>query len=176
MVFKASALCTIAILLFLFSTSLYPASVFNSESIFKLTLTCRFLQIHLTLQQVRHHSRLCRVSGYQSLLNAHSILGSIKYFLRLHSTSCLGTTRALQDCLFLVEVNVDFLSHTLEQIKSDRLNTFMADDLHCLLSAVLTNVQICVKGLEAIPPASSCKHGLSVSFTFQARLGSWIYI
>ncbi|KAK9016934.1 hypothetical protein V6N11_079426 [Hibiscus sabdariffa] len=106
-----------------------------------------------------------RVLVYQSLSNAHGILGSIKYFLRLHSTSYLGTTRALQDCQFLAEVNVDFLSHTLEQIKSDRLNTFLAADLHCLLSVVLTNVQTCVEGLEAIPSASSCKHGLLPSIS-----------
>ncbi|MBA0788797.1 hypothetical protein Gotri_006744 [Gossypium trilobum] len=96
----------------------------------------------------------------QSLLNAHSFLGAIKYFLRLPSTSFLSTIQALQDCQFLAELNVDFLSYTLQGIKSDGLDTFLADDLHALLSAVLTNVQTCIEGLEATPSASSIKNGL----------------
>ncbi|KAE8675414.1 putative pectinesterase/pectinesterase inhibitor 20 [Hibiscus syriacus] len=169
MALRASALCSIPILLFLFSpsfaTSPDPASIFNSESVCKLTPHADFCKSILPSNKFATILDFGRDSMHQSLLNAHSFLGSIKYFLRQPSTSYLGTIRALQDCQFLAETNVDFLSYTSERIKFDRVDTFVADDLHCLLSAVLTNVQTCVEGLEAMPLASSVKHDLLPSMS-----------
>ncbi|MBA0833104.1 hypothetical protein Goarm_017440 [Gossypium armourianum] len=164
MALKASALCTLSIFVILFSPSFAtfpnPASVFNSESICKLTPHADFCKSILPSDKFATIFDFSRVSMQQSLLNAHSFLGAIKYFLRLPSTSFLSTIWALQDCQFLAELNVDFLSYTLQGIKSDGLDTFLADDLHALLSAVLTNVQTCIEGLEATPSASSIKNGL----------------
>ncbi|KAG4122647.1 hypothetical protein ERO13_D11G279900v2 [Gossypium hirsutum] len=164
MALKASALCTLSIFVILFSPSFAtfpnPASIFNSESICKLTPHADFCKSILPSDKFATIFDFCKVSIQQSLLNAHSFLGAIKYFLRLPSTSFLSTIRALQDCQFLAELNADFLSYTLQGIKSDGLDTFLADDLHALLSAVLTNVQTCIEGLEATPSASSIKNGL----------------
>ncbi|KAG4176821.1 hypothetical protein ERO13_A11G269700v2 [Gossypium hirsutum] len=169
MALKASALCTLSILVILFSPSFAtfpnPASVFNSESICKLTPHADFCKSILPSDKFATIFDFSKVSMQQSLLNAHSFLGAIKYFLRLPSTSFLSTIRALQDCQFLAELNVDFLSYTLQRIKSDGLDTFLADDLHALLSAVLTNVQTCIEGLEATPSASSIKNGLLPSIS-----------
>ncbi|GMI65395.1 pectin methylesterase 41 [Hibiscus trionum] len=160
---KASPLCTISILFFLFSPSF--ATYLDPASVCELTPHADFCRSILPSNKFATILDFGRASMHQSLSNAHGFLGSIKYFLRLPSTSCLGTIRALQDCQFLAELNVDFLSYTLQQIKSDSLDAFVAGDLHCLLSAVLTNVQTCVEGLEAMPSASSVKHGLLPSIS-----------
>ncbi|XVF06010.1 hypothetical protein REPUB_Repub06bG0011200 [Reevesia pubescens] len=163
MALKASVFFTITLLLILFSQSIatFPTSFFNSETICKLTPHAYFCKFILPSNKFSTIFDYGRISIYQSLLNAHSFLGSVKYFLRLPSTSFLSTIRAFQDCQFLAELNVDYLSYTSGKINSkDSLDSFMADDLHALLSAVLTNVQTCFEGLEATPLASSIKNGL----------------
>ncbi|EOY11548.1 hypothetical protein QUC31_009425 [Theobroma cacao] len=165
---KASALCSIALLLMLFSPSLasFPTSVFNSESICNYTPHADFCKCILPPNKFTTMFDYGRIAVHRSLFTAHSFLGSVKYFLGLPSTSFLSTIRALQDCQFLAEMNVDFLSYTLETINSkDSLDSFLADDLHTLLSAVLTNVQTCLEGLEATPSASSIKNGLLPSIS-----------
>ncbi|KAL1813140.1 hypothetical protein ACET3Z_023205 [Daucus carota] len=64
---------------------------------------------------------------------------------------------ALEDCRLLESSNVDFLSKTLETIRStDSLASLEdGDDLLTLLSATMTNQQTCLDGLESISSPSN---------------------
>ncbi|KAG5541607.1 hypothetical protein RHGRI_021438 [Rhododendron griersonianum] len=58
--------------------------------------------------------------------------------------------RALEDCGSLLDLNVDFLSATVQNTDStDYLQSSQAEDMHTLLSAVLTNHQTCSDGIHS---------------------------
>ncbi|KAK9282367.1 hypothetical protein L1049_005284 [Liquidambar formosana] len=70
---------------------------------------------------------------------------------------------ALQDCKFLAGLNVDFLSSSFQTVNSTSqiLPSMQADDVQTLLSAILTNQQTCLDGLQFTASASSVTNGLS---------------
>ncbi|OMP03257.1 Pectinesterase, catalytic [Corchorus olitorius] len=165
---KASAgFSTIAILLLILispSFASFPSvPILNSDSICNLTPHPDFCKSILPSDKSITKFDFGRICLRQSLSNAYSLLGSVKYFLRLPSTSYLSTIRALEDCKFLAELNVDFLSYTLRNINAkedNNLDSSMAETLHALLSAVLTNTETCLEGLGASEAASTVKKGL----------------
>ncbi|KAG5552642.1 hypothetical protein RHGRI_010662 [Rhododendron griersonianum] len=63
--------------------------------------------------------------------------------------------RALEDCGSLLDSNVDFLSATIQNTDStDYLQSSQAEDMHTLLSAVLTNHQTCSDGIQSSASSS----------------------
>ena len=62
----------------------------------------------------------------------------------------LPTIRALEDCQFLAELNFEYLSNALDAVDkvSNVLPTNQAEDQQTLLSAVLTNEETCLEGLQ----------------------------
>ncbi|CAL5330152.1 unnamed protein product [Camellia sinensis] len=102
-----------------------------------------------------HHS-LERTSNFLSLVNG---------FLRLKYGLSQPTIRALEDCQFLIGLNIDFLSSTIQSIGSTNiLQSSQAEDTHTLLSAIMTNHQTCSDGLQATTPSSSIQNALLTPF------------
>ncbi|KAG4186961.1 hypothetical protein ERO13_A08G101048v2 [Gossypium hirsutum] len=157
---KVSALCIIFLLTILFSESVasFPSSSFNTDSICKHTPHADFCKYLFSSNKLFNTLDYGRVSIHHSLLNARTFLDSInQHFLAhpLNSTS----KQALEDCRFLADQNVDFLSQISDRINSstESLDSVEADDLHALLSAALTNVETCLEALESTPSASRIK-------------------
>ncbi|KAE8733114.1 putative Pectinesterase PPE8B precursor [Hibiscus syriacus] len=152
---KVSALCIISLLIIIFSKShALPSSSLDKDSICRTTPHADHCNYILTSNRLHTIFDYGNISIHHSLSNARSLLASVEHFLRLPSTS-LEKVRALEDCRFLSDQNVDFLSQV-----SDGLSSFNADDLDALLSAALANVETCFQGLESVPLASNIKDRL----------------
>ncbi|KAK8488267.1 hypothetical protein V6N13_052169 [Hibiscus sabdariffa] len=163
MAMKVSALC-ISILAVLFSQSLatFPSSPLHSDFICQNTSHSDFCIYILPSNKSHSIFYYANLSIHQSLLNARSFLASVDRFLALPSTSTSNRTiQALEDCRFLANHSLDFLSQISIGINSkDGIKSGVADDLHALLSAALTNLETCFEGLEAVPLASRIKDRL----------------
>ncbi|XP_042492385.1 pectinesterase-like [Macadamia integrifolia] len=101
-----------------------------------------------------------RFSVGESLKSARKFLHLVNSYLRDKTLSVMAV-RALEDCRLLAELNIDFLVNTSTTVNSTQnLSTRRADDVQTLLSAILTNQQTCLEGLQAISSAWSVKDGL----------------
>ncbi|KAG4928616.1 hypothetical protein JHK82_054298 [Glycine max] len=91
-----------------------------------------------------------RISVRKSLSQSRKFLNSVNSFLQGKSTLSLPTIRALEDCQFLAELNFEYLSNALDAVDkvSNVLPTNQAEDQQTLLSAVLTNEETCLEGLQ----------------------------
>ncbi|KAF5204084.1 Pectinesterase/pectinesterase inhibitor [Thalictrum thalictroides] len=71
-------------------------------------------------------------------------------YLRKQSKLPISSIRALNDCKELAELNMDFLSHTMGALKSTKssINVLQSQDMQALLSAIVTNQQTCLDGLQ----------------------------
>lgn len=102
-----------------------------------------------------------RYSVHQSLSEARKFQSLVDRYRKLPSTTYLSTIRALEDCSLLAGMNIDYLSHASNTINSTHtLHSLQADDLHTLLSALLTNQQTCLDGLLETASASSIMEAL----------------
>ncbi|KAF3447229.1 hypothetical protein FNV43_RR12409 [Rhamnella rubrinervis] len=92
-----------------------------------------------------------RFSIRQSQSQSQKFLNLIEKQLQRASTLSLPTIRALQDCQYLVSLNLDFLSTCTATVsKTSRvLSSLDADDVQTLLSSILTNLQTCQDGLQS---------------------------
>nr|KYP50989.1 putative pectinesterase/pectinesterase inhibitor 7 [Cajanus cajan] len=92
----------------------------------------------------------CRISVRYSLSQSRKFLNTMYSYLQNPSSFSQPTVRALQDCQFLAELNVDYLLtiHDTVDKAGDVLPTSQEEDVHTLLSAVLTNEQTCLDGLQ----------------------------
>uniref|UniRef100_A0A6N2MDI0 Pectinesterase inhibitor domain-containing protein n=1 Tax=Salix viminalis TaxID=40686 RepID=A0A6N2MDI0_SALVM len=65
--------------------------------------------------------------------------------------------RALEDCRFLANLNIEFLLNSLQTVEATNstLPSMQADNVQTLLSAVLTNQQTCLDGLQSTSSAGS---------------------
>ncbi|KAL5862944.1 hypothetical protein ACOSQ3_000458 [Xanthoceras sorbifolium] len=97
-----------------------------------------------------------------------------QYLAKYRSTLSKPAVRALEDCRFLAGLNMDFLLTSFETVNatSKTLSTMKADDVQTLLSAILTNLQTCLDGLQATASAWSVKNGLSVPLSNDTKLYS----
>lgn len=103
-----------------------------------------------------------RFSIRKSLSSARKFLRLIEEFLHKSSTLTTGAIRALEDCHLLAELNIDFLSSSSRIVdKTQTLSTLQADDVQTLLSAILTNTQTCLDGLQETASSWSLKNGIS---------------
>lgn len=103
-----------------------------------------------------------RMSISKTLSHSGKFLSMIQYLLRLPSSFFASNTiLALEDCRFLAQLNIDFLSYTWESINyTDSLQSLQASDLQTLLSATLTNLQTCLDGLRASKSVSGIMNTL----------------
>ncbi|XP_066362362.1 pectinesterase-like [Miscanthus floridulus] len=109
----------------------------------------------------------------ESLAGARKFAALVDRYLarhRLLSSSAIG---ALRDCQLMAELNVDFLTAAGATIKStDTLLDPQADDVHTLLSAILTNQQTCFDDLQAASGSWSDRGGLDAPIANGTKLYS----
>lgn len=102
----------------------------------------------------------------KSLSQSKNFLNIVIKYLQHRSSLSTIAIHALEDCQTLGELNIDFLSDSFKTVNKTTkiLPTSQADDVQTLLSAILTNQQTCLEGLQSITAtsASSIKSGLSV--------------
>ncbi|XP_057964789.1 probable pectinesterase/pectinesterase inhibitor 41 [Malania oleifera] len=104
-----------------------------------------------------------RYSVRRSLATARKFLREVNNYLRHRSSLSITAVRALEDCRFLAELNIDFLSssfRTVTTTASRTLPTLQADDVQTLLTAILTNQQTCIDGIQSTANSWSLKNGL----------------
>ncbi|KAK7284628.1 hypothetical protein RJT34_19378 [Clitoria ternatea] len=116
----------------------------------------------------------CRSSVRKSLSQSRKFLNVMYSYLQSPSSLSQPTIRALQDCQLLAELNFEYLSNTHDTVDKagDVLPTSEADDVHTLLSAVLTNQQTCLDGLQTTASDPRVKSDVSSSLSDDAKLHS----
>ncbi|XP_061351890.1 probable pectinesterase/pectinesterase inhibitor 41 [Gastrolobium bilobum] len=115
-----------------------------------------------------------RFSVTKSLSHASDFLNLVDKYLQRRSTLSTAAIMALEDCQTLGELNYDFLSSSSQTVnKTTRfLPSVQADDIQTLLSAILTNQQTCMDGLQATASAWRVKNGLSLPLSNDTKLYS----
>ncbi|XLS83118.1 hypothetical protein HN51_048949, partial [Arachis hypogaea] len=115
-----------------------------------------------------------RFSVKSSISQATKFLSLVNKYLQRSNTLSVPAIRALQDCKTLGELNLDFLTSSFQTVnKTTRvLGSYQADDIQNLLSAILTNQQTCLDGLQEASSAWSIKNGLSVPLSNDTKLYS----
>ncbi|XP_077240211.1 plant invertase/pectin methylesterase inhibitor superfamily [Tasmannia lanceolata] len=92
----------------------------------------------------------------RSLFMTKMFSALVDQYLRQRSSLSQTTIRALEDCQLLCGLNIDFLSTTSARLNSaTSLPGVVADDVQTLLSALLTNQQTCLDGLQVISAGNS---------------------
>ncbi|KAL0389656.1 UNVERIFIED_CONTAM: putative pectinesterase/pectinesterase inhibitor 7 [Sesamum calycinum] len=115
-----------------------------------------------------------RFSVRKSLSAARKFLSLIEKYLRKSKQLTITAVRALEDCKFLAESNIDNLMSSFQIVDqtSRTLSVLEADDVQTLLSAILTNTQTCIDGLQATASAWSVRNGILSPLSNDTRLYS----
>lgn len=115
-----------------------------------------------------------RFSIQSSLLQSRIFLSKVDRYLQSQSSLSTTTIRALEDCGLLTELNIDFLSSSIEDVNktSRTLPDLEADNVQTLLSAILTNQQTCLDGLQEADSASRVTNELSGALSNYTKLCS----
>ncbi|KAL8262204.1 hypothetical protein R6Q59_026253 [Mikania micrantha] len=103
-----------------------------------------------------------RLSIRKSITTATKFATLIDKYLRGSASLTTGAIRALQDCRYLAGVNLEFLSTAFQTINQTQtvLPVPTSDDIQTILSAVLTNTETCVDGLQSNAASWSSKNGV----------------
>ncbi|KAL5202889.1 hypothetical protein ABZP36_013841 [Zizania latifolia] len=114
-----------------------------------------------------------RFSVARSLDSARRFAGLVDRYLARHSRLSSAAVGALRDCQLMSELNVDFLTAAGAALRStDTMLDPQTDDVHTLLSAILTNQQTCFDGLQTASAAWSDRDGLAVPIANGTKLYS----
>ncbi|KAH6787574.1 Plant invertase/pectin methylesterase inhibitor superfamily [Perilla frutescens var. hirtella] len=115
-----------------------------------------------------------RFSVRKSLSTAQKFSSLIDNYLRKSKNLTITAVRALEDCKFLAQCNIDNLigSARIVDTTSQTLSLSRADDVQTLLSAILTNTQTCMDGLQATASAWSVRNGILTPLSNDTRLYS----
>ncbi|XP_020593139.1 probable pectinesterase/pectinesterase inhibitor 20 [Phalaenopsis equestris] len=115
---------------------------------------CRSILPHNGSQPLYSYGRF---SLSKSLANAYKFLSLIDRYLGRSLSLPTPTTRALEDCHLLAGLNIDFLASACSALNSTSTALLdpEAEQLQTLLSALLTNQQTCLEGLEDADKANA---------------------
>lgn len=117
-----------------------------------------------------------RFSVKKSLSQAQKFLNLVDKYLQRRSSLSTTAVRALQDCRSLGELNIDFLSSSFQTVNKtitkSLLSSLQADNIQTLLSAILTNQQTCLDGLNDTASAWSVRNGLAIPLSNDTKLYS----
>ncbi|KAL8101003.1 putative pectinesterase/pectinesterase inhibitor 7 [Apium graveolens] len=114
-----------------------------------------------------------RSSFTNSLSTARSFLSSTQNFLQRSSDLTTGAIAALEDCRLLADLNIDYISESSKLINQPQtLSTSEIDNVHTLMSSVLTNTQTCLDGLEEAASSWSSKDGVLIPLVNATKLYS----
>ncbi|URD79412.1 pectinesterase, partial [Musa troglodytarum] len=135
-------------------SNILPSVLIDRSTACNLTLDPDFCN---TVFPHRGFHNLCdygRLSLAKSLSNAREMLDSVNSFLARPSVLPPNAILALQDCLLLSGLNVDFLTAVVNTSNdTDCLLDHQAQKVHAILSAILTNHQTCYDGLQVAASA-----------------------
>ncbi|XP_042518653.1 probable pectinesterase/pectinesterase inhibitor 7 isoform X2 [Macadamia integrifolia] len=176
----ASPLPVILLVIFLFSSPslavVITSTPLQSDSICKSTPHPSFCKSHLPY----NHSGPTiydygKFSIRRSLSAASKFLRLVEWYLGRRSSLSQPAIRALEDCKLLAELNIDFLSSSAKTINTTTttiLPTSETEDVQALLSAILTNQETCLDGLQSTASAWGVKNGLSTPLANGTKLYS----
>ncbi|KAI4349685.1 hypothetical protein L6164_010245 [Bauhinia variegata] len=110
----------------------------------------------------------------KSLLQSRRFSDMVNFYLGGKSTLSEKTIRALNDCQFLSQLNVEYLNKCNEFASraTETLSDSEADYAQTLLSAILTNQQTCLEGLTTTASDLSIKNGLLGALSDDSKLHS----
>ncbi|KAM7272354.1 hypothetical protein ACFE04_027017 [Oxalis oulophora] len=99
----------------------------------------------------------CKLSIFKA-----QVLKSLLQYYRSFPLTPMPTKNALQDCIDLADLNIDYLSETLAETNGrTTLEDYEAYDYFSIMSAVITNHQTCYQGLLEASTKSSIMGGLA---------------
>lgn len=115
-----------------------------------------------------------RYSVQKSLSQSRNFLMLVDKYLKNNSTFTISAVRALEDCRLLAELNVEFLLTSFQTVNatSRTLSSSTAEEIQTLLSAILTNQQTCLDGLQTTASAWRIKKGLAAPLSNDTKLYS----
>lgn len=115
-----------------------------------------------------------RFSFRKSLSQARTFVTLIDKYLKIRSTLSVPAVRALEDCQLLAGLNMDFFLNSYDTVNktSQLLSTLKADDIQTFLSAILTNQQTCLDGIQSVASSWGVKNGISVPLSNDIKLYS----
>lgn len=115
-----------------------------------------------------------RFSFRKSLSQARTFVTLIDKYLKIRSTLSVPAVRALEDCQLLAGLNMDFFLNSYDTVNktSQPLSTLKADDIQTFLSAILTNQQTCLDGIQSVASSWGVKNGISVPLSNDIKLYS----
>ncbi|KAK9282428.1 hypothetical protein L1049_005345 [Liquidambar formosana] len=115
-----------------------------------------------------------RFSVRRSLSVCRKFLSLVQKYLNRSSTLSNTAIEALEDCQLLTGLSMDFLLTSFQTVNTTNstLPSMQADDVQTLLSAVLTNQQTCLDGLQSTASAWRVKNGLSIPMSNDTKLYS----
>ncbi|CAL5207568.1 unnamed protein product [Lathyrus oleraceus] len=93
-----------------------------------------------------------RISIQKSLSQSRKFMNLLDSYLQVSSSLSQSMICALEDCRFLASLSFEYLSNTYATTNtySNVLPSSQAQDFETFLSAVLTNQQTCLDGLNTI--------------------------
>ncbi|XP_057425095.1 pectinesterase-like [Lotus japonicus] len=115
-----------------------------------------------------------RISIRKSMSQSRNFLNLVDSYLQGSSSLSQSTVRALEDCKFLADLSSEYLSNTYTTTNqaSGVLPDSQAEDFKTFLSAVLTNQQTCLDGLQTTTSDPRVKNDLSSSLSNDMKLHS----
>jgi pectinesterase len=115
-----------------------------------------------------------RYSVRKSLSQSRKFLTMVDNYLDHNSTLTKSAIQALEDCRLLAGLNMDFLLSSFQTVNktSKTLSGAKAEEIQSLLSAILTNQQTCLDGIQDTASNWSIKKGLAVPLSNDTKLYS----
>jgi len=115
-----------------------------------------------------------RYSVRKALSESRKFLNMVDRYLNHKSALTTSAIRELEDCQLLAGLNMDFLLTSFQTVTTTNqtLSSSKAEDIQTLLSAILTNQETCLDGLQATASAWSIKKGLAVPLSNGTKLYS----
>ncbi|KAK6937353.1 Pectinesterase inhibitor domain [Dillenia turbinata] len=172
----ALVLISFVIFLSFFSSSLAdppPSSPVSSRSLCKSTQNPSFCTTVLPSNQNGNVYYYGRYSIRQALSASRKFLNLVQKYLRNPKTLSTPAVRALQDCEFLAQLNMEYLTTYYATFNTNTtLPTSQADNVQTFLSAILTNQQTCLDGISSVSSAWSVKNGLYTPLSNDTKLYS----
>ncbi|XP_044491710.1 probable pectinesterase/pectinesterase inhibitor 7 [Mangifera indica] len=110
----------------------------------------------------------------KALNRSQKFVSLVDKYLQRRPALSKPAIRALEDCRTLAGYNIDFIYSSYQAVNktSKTLPTMKAHYVHSLLSAILTNLQTCLNGLEETSSPSSVKSGVSAFLSNDTKLYS----
>ncbi|KAJ9543115.1 hypothetical protein OSB04_022822 [Centaurea solstitialis] len=116
-----------------------------------------------------------RFSVRKSISAATKFSNLINKFLANPSALTTPAVSALRDCRYLADLNLEFLQNTFQTVEKPQPNSVSlvkSQDIQTMLSAILTNTQTCIDGIQATSASWSSKNGILAPLTNDNKLYS----